>query len=369
MNELIKVALLTTCISSLSLAAVAQEFDLDALIAAAKAEPPITIYDSTGKIVDMAANFQAKYGVQATGQKVSANSQLEMIIRESQSGNIIGDVALITDAPAALAQLLPNGFVESWVPSDLAEKIAVGYQDPLAISTNANVWAFNTEVYDTCPVTNLWELTEPKWRAKVAFVDPMSKGTYTDWFNQMEMHADGDVAAAYKSHFGTDLDTSSLSATRQWIKAFAANAPLVTDGDDPISDAVGAPGQSEPFFGLLSSAKFRDNEDKGYKLGLCAEMTPWVGWTYTKLALIAAKSDSPNAARLFVHYILTEEGIAPQLADGKISTNKDVHIPADEPSGLAAHVNALFPYDAATGLDDWDTRQDWQDFWTVNYSK
>ncbi|HWU16436.1 MAG TPA: ABC transporter substrate-binding protein [Devosia sp.] len=370
MNRILQAAFCTGLAAGLLCGtALAQTLDLEAMIAAAKAEPPITVYDSTGKIVDMAANFEAKYGVKAIGQKVSANSQLEMIIRESQSNNVIGDVALITDAPAALAQLLPNGFVESWVPADLADKIALGFRNPLAISTNANVWAYNTEVYDSCPVSNLWELTEPQWRAKVAFVDPLTKGTYTDWFNQMETHADDAVAAAYKAQFGRDLDTSTESATRQWLKAFGANAPLIADGDDPVSEAVGAPGQAEPFIGLLSSAKFRDNEDKGYKLGLCTSMTPWVGWTYTKLALIASKTDSPSAARLFVHYILTEEGIAPQVADGKISTNADVKIPDDEPSGLAEHIDALFPYDASTGLDDWDTRQDWQDFWTINYSK
>ena len=349
--------------------AMAEEFDLDAVIAAAKAEPPITVYDSTGKIVDMADAFTAKYGVTATGQKVSANSQLEMIIREAQANNVAGDVALITDAPAALAQLLPQGIVESWLPGDMADKVAAQFQDPLAISTNANVWAYNTEAYDSCPVSNIWELTEPKWKGKVAFVDPLTKGTYTDWFNQMQTHADPALAAAYQAHFGTALDTSGETATQQWVKAFAGNGPLVTDGDDPVAEAVGAAGQSEPFFGLLSSAKFRDNEDKGYKLGLCAQMAPWVGWTYTKLALIAKGTDSPNAARLFVHYILTEEGIAPQLADGKISTNTAVKIPADEPSGLADHVAALFPYDAKTGLDDWDTRQDWQDFWQMNYRK
>ncbi|MDZ4394215.1 MAG: substrate-binding domain-containing protein, partial [Cypionkella sp.] len=140
--------------------AAAQTFDLDALIAAAKAEPPITIYDSTGKIVDMAEAFTAKYGVQATGEKVSANSQLEMLIRESQAGNVQGDVALLTDTPAAMAQLLPTNILESWVPDDIAPDIPEGYRNPLAISTNANVWVYNTEKYSECPVKNIWQLTE-----------------------------------------------------------------------------------------------------------------------------------------------------------------------------------------------------------------
>jgi iron(III) transport system substrate-binding protein len=144
---------------------------------------------------------------------------------------------------------------------------------------------------------------------------------------------------------------------------------LLADGDDPVSEAIGAPGQKTPFFGLLSSAKFRDNKAKGFKLGLCKDLKPWVGWTYTKLGLIASKTRSPNTAKLFIHYVLTEEGITPQMKDGKLPTNTDVKMPADEPSGLVAVVDRLLAYDASTGLTDFDTREEWQDFWRVNYSK
>lgn len=343
--------------------------DVHALIEAAKKEKPINVYDSTGKIVEMAEGFTKKYGLKATGVKVSANNQLEMIIRESQADNVQGDVALITDTPAALAQLLPQGFVQSYLPDDMKAKIPSEFQNPLAISTNANVWAYNTEVHDKCPVANLWEITEPKWKGKVALVDPLTKSTYTDWFNQMEKHADGKVSDAYKALYGKPLQTKEKSASAAWIKAVAANAPLLVEGDDPASEAIGAPGQKTPFFGLLSSAKFRDNKDKGYKLGLCKELQPWVGWTYTKLGLIASKTKSPNMAKLFIRYVLTEEGITPQMKDGKLPTNIDVKMPADEPSGLVAVSNRLFAYEASTGLADFEHREEWQDFWRLNYSK
>jgi iron(III) transport system substrate-binding protein len=348
----------------------AETFDLEALLAAAKSEAPINIYDSTGKIVEMAENFSKKYGLKATGIKVSASSQLEMIVREAQAQNVQGDVVLITDAPAGLAQLLPQKFVMSWLPPDMKDKIPEKFQDPLAITTNANVWAYNTEVYDACPVKNLWELTEEKWKGKVAFYDPLSKGTYPDWFSQTEMHHDDDVAAAYKAHFGKDIDKGGeKSATAAWVKAFARNAPLIADSDDAISEAVGASGQKEPFFGLLSSAKFRDNTDKGYKLGLCADLAPWPGWTYVKLGLIATGTKSPNTAKLFIHYILTEEGIAPQVIDGKLPTNPEIGLPPDEPSGIGKVLDKLEQYDSSTALADWDARQDWQDFWRIHYKK
>ncbi|GAU81939.1 ABC transporter substrate-binding protein [Bosea sp. BIWAKO-01] len=347
-----------------------EPFDLSGLIAAAKKEPPITIYDSTGKIVDMAKAFSAKYGLSATGQKVSANSQLEMLLRESKSRNVKGDVALLTDTPAVIGQMLPAQVLESYLPADLAGEIPAGYRDPLAISVNANVWAYNTEIHGaTCPISNIWQLTEPAWKGRVAFIDPLTKGTYTDWFNQLAQHGNEALAAAYKAHYGKTLIPQQKTVAAEWLAALAKNAPLVSENDDRISDAVGAPGQKAPFMGLLSSAKFRDNTDKGYKLGLCRTLEPWVGWTYTKLALIAKGTKSPNAAKLFVRYILTEEGLMPQMQDGKLPTSKAIPVPKDEPSGVAVVLDRLFPYDAKTGLDDWDKRQDWQDFWQIHYKR
>lgn len=357
-------------LSGTSAAVLAEEnFSLDALIEAARKEPPITVYDSTGKIVDMAKAFSKKYGVQATGIKVSAAAQFEQIIREAQAGNVQGDVAMLTDTPATVAQLLPQGFLESWLPPDMAGKIPAEFQKPLAVTTNVNVFAYNTEAHDSCPVTNIWQLTDPKWEGRFAMVDPLTKPNYADWFNQMETYGDEALAKAYEEYYGEPLKTEEASATAAFVKALAESGPLLTDGDDAVSEAVGASGQEDPFFGLLSSAKFRDNADSGYVLGLCKEMMPWVGWSYTKLALIAAGTDSPNAARLFVHYVLTREGIEPQMVDGKIPTNTEVKMPDDEPSGLMSVVDKVFGYNAASALDDWDSRQDWQDFWRVHYKR
>jgi iron(III) transport system substrate-binding protein len=346
-----------------------ESFDLDALIAAAKKEKPITVYDSTGKIVEMAKNFAAKYGLSAEGSKVKASAQLEMIIREARANNIQGDVSIVSDAPAAMAQLIPQGFAESWLPPDLAKNIPAEYQDPLTVVTSANVWSYNTALFDKCPVDNIWELTEPKWKGKVAMQDPLGKASYVDWFNQMAKHGDDKVAAAYKERYGKDLQTDEASATAAWVKALAANAPLLTDADAAAADAVGAPDQSQPFMGLISSAKFRDNADSGMKLGLCKDLKPWLGWLYPGVGLITKGTDSPNAARLFIHYVMTAEGIAPQAIDGKMSTNKDVSLPADEPSGIGAALDQLLPYQMATSLDDWDARETWQDFWRMNYQK
>lgn len=359
-----------TGVIGLGLAAVgaqADEFDLDAMIKAAQSEPQLTVFDSTGKIVTMAENFSAKYGVDAVGQKVKAHAQLEMMAREAMAGNVQGDVSIISDAPSAVAQLLPNDFAVSWVPPDLAENIDARYQDPLVVITTANVWTYNTELYDSCPVSNVWELTQPEWRGRIAMQDPLSKSVYTDWFNQMQDHGDDALAAAYQDFFGKPIDRSEKSATEQWVGMLAANAPLLGGSDSNAAEAVGAPGQKQGFMGLMSSAKYRENAASDYKLGLCEGIRPWLGFTNAGVGLIATGTDSPNAARLFIRYVMTAEGIAPQAEDGKMSANTEVGLPDDEPSGIGSAWDQLLTYDLSTAIEDFDTRQDWQDFWRLNY--
>ena len=359
----------TALLAGLGGAAAAEEFDLQALVAAAEAEPPLQVYSNTGKIVEQAEAFSKAYGVQATGTKANAAAQLEMVIREAQAGNVQGDVMQISDVAAGAAQLLPEGFATSWVPPDLADRIDPRYRDPLVIANEANVWAYNTQAYETCPIENVWQLTEPEWNGKVALQDPLGKASYIDWFNQMATHGDTAIAEAYEARYGKPLETDEETATAAWVAALAANGPLLTDADEAAAEAVGAPDQTAPFVGMMSSAKFRNNTEAGAKLGICAGMQPWAGWLYPSLGLIAAGTDSPNAAKLFIHYLLTEEGIAPQAADGKMSTNLDAKLPADEPSGIAAVIERMFPYDPASAANDWDARQDWQDLWRVSYAK
>lgn len=359
--------LMSVSLAALAQPGVAQEFNLEAMIEAARTEPPINVYDSTGKIVEMAENFAKEYGLQATGTKAKASEQLELVLREAMAGNVQADVVIISDAPAAIGQLVPQGFAGSWLAPDLVDKVDPGYRDPLVVVTMPVVWAYNTELFDTCPIANMWELTEPEWKGRVAFEDPLGKTVYTDWFNQMEAHGDVDLAAAYEAHFGKSLDTATESATRTFIKALAGNSPLMTSSDNAASEAAAAPGQTEPFIALVSAAKFRENEASGFHLGLCKGMEPWIGFTNAGVGLIASGTDSPNAARLFLRYVMTAEGIAPQAQDGKMSSNRDVGLPEGEPSGIAEVWDQLLAYDMSTVIEDWETRQDWQDFWQLNY--
>lgn len=355
------------CLIALTGAARADTFDLDALIAAAQTEPPTSVLAVTGKIVQTAEAFSEKYGLDVTGRKVNEATQVDLLIREHQAGNVQSSVSLAADAAVIAAELLPQGIAESWTPGDIAPHLPGWARDPLVVVTDPQVWTYNSEAHDSCPVSNVWQLTEPAWQARVAVMDPLDKPIIADWFSQLEHSHDDAMKAAYQAHFGQPY-TGETSATAAWVRAFAGNRPLISDSSG-IADAVGAPGQEAPFFGMVSVAKFRDNTDKGYALAICEDMQPFSGWLYPGLGVIAAGTPSPATARLFLHYLMTEEGIATQSIDGKIPADPRVGLPAEEASGVAAHMDSLMVWNNAMAESDLQHRQDWQDLWQTSLSR
>lgn len=343
------------------------DYSLDALIEAAKQEGPITVIDATGKIVTMAENFSEKFGIEATGVKMSAQEQEQVLLREAAAGNVQTDVFNMSNLPSITSQILPQGIGVSWFPPDLAEVIPENYQNPAITSLNPWVWSYNTDVHtDGCPVDNMWALTEPEWKGRVAIPDPLLRNETMFWFNQLETNADEAMAKAYEDYFGEPLETVEASATAEWVKRFAANQPTVTRSDSDVGPVVGAPGQAEPFMGFVSAAIFGDAVEDGYGMGICEGMKPFVGQLTPRVAVIAAGTQHPNASKLFVHYIMTEEGMAPQLGDGKLSTNTEARMPEGEPSGVFDIVDQLHVTDSTTTDSDFARLQDWQDFWIVN---
>ncbi|MBB6260980.1 iron(III) transport system substrate-binding protein [Paenochrobactrum gallinarii] len=343
------------------------DYSLEALIEAAKKEPAITVVDATGKIVAMADAFTEKYGVKATGVKMNGQNQEQVILREAAAGNVRTDVFNMSNLPSVTSEIIVQGAGLSWLPPDLKDQIPAEYQNPAITSLNPWVWAYNSDVHgDKCPIDNIWALTTEDWKGRVAIPDPLLRNETMFWFNQIAEHDDAAMAKAYEDFFGEPLKTDEKSATAEWVKRFAKNKPSVTRSDTDVGPVVGAKGQEKPFMGFLSTSIFRDAKKNDYSMGICAGMNPWAGQLTPRVAVIAAGTKSPNAAKLFVHYMMTEEGMAPQLGDGKISSNKNAKIPESEASGIVNVIDQLHVPNAKTAESDYAKLQDWQDFWTIH---
>lgn len=343
------------------------DYSLSKLIEAAKKEQPITVVDATGKIKTMAKNFSEKYGIKTTGEKMSASNQEEILVREAQARNVKRDVFNMSNLPDITAQFLPQGIAVSWMPPDLKEETPPQYQHPAITSLNPWVWVYNPAVYgETCPVNNMWALTDKKWKGKISIPDPLLRNETLFWFNQIADNQDDKMKAAYKEYFGKPLETKEPTATAEWVKRFAANNVKVQKSDTDVGPIVGASTSEHPVLGFVSSAIFTHAKNENFPLAICKQMTPWIGQLTPRVAVIAAGTKSPNAAKLFVHYMMSAEGMMPQMEDGKISTNRDAKMPESEASGVSKLMDQMYVNNSDTTPDDFKKLQYWRDLWTVS---
>lgn len=343
----------------------ADGFDLDALIEAAQQEGPITIYDETGKVTKIAEAFTEKYGIQAEGVKIEANA-IDKVKREYDSGNVIADVLAISEPPAFYSELLRDDILTNWVPGDVYDSLPEEARYPYLTSGNWLWWGYSPEAYgDTCPVSNIWELTEPEWKGRVAVPDPEARAMYTNIWNQAARdHAEA-WESAYEEYYGEALETEEATAFHEWLKRLAANAS-VFKSDEEVSEAVGAPGQEAPPIGQMAAAKFRNIEEKGYSLAPCAGLNPYVATPMPQTMAYASKSKSPNAAKLYIHFATSQEGMEFIMPDGKRSYSPDV-VAAEDPHGLDPLIaNEAMPFSTEFLEDDYKNTVTWQDFWRSN---
>ncbi|GAA3617631.1 ABC transporter substrate-binding protein [Nonomuraea rosea] len=304
---------------------------------------------------------------------LDANSDLQALIAAAEKegsvlvyDNVTIDAAMYEDGGVLVGQLMPRGVTRTWVPADLTEQIPAENHNPLLALSKATIFACNTELSPGgCPVKNVWDLTEPAWAGKLVMQDPLGKPTVLSFFTQLDAHGNAGLEQAYRARYGKALKTEDKNAAHEWIKRISLNKPVLTGSDEDISAAVGAPDATDRKIAFMSISKFRNNEDKGYHQAACEGMTPFAGFSYPKYVAIAAKSKHPNAAKLYVHFIMTEEGVKHEIGEGGVSANSTVK-PLVTPPGLPDWQGRLFHTDPKGLLGDLQNRQALSDFWRVN---
>src|SRR5437867_4312811 len=306
----------TTTTTSSQPTVATEVFDEAALLAAAKTEPPLVTLNNSGIVTTLAQDFEKKYGLKVNGTKADTPTQVQQVTREVQSGNVKLGVLSIEDGATVQSQLIAQGTVQNFVPSDMLKSIPKEWQSPLVQYWDANILTYNPEVGTTCPVTNVWDLTDPSWRGKVAIKDPLNTPQLITWFSILVNEpVAGKLAMAYQQKYGSALQTAEKSAGYEFLKRLAANKLIIGKADDDAAASVGAPGQKAPPVGLMSLGKHGEAPGKGNKLAACKGLQPFLGFAYPRYAVIVKGTPSPNAAKLYVHFLLTRDGTGPSIDD------------------------------------------------------
>jgi iron(III) transport system substrate-binding protein len=339
------------------------EQDWDAIEAAARQEGKLLVYSNSSRVAQAAEAFMAIYpDITVEPYDMGGAEVITKVREEQKAGAYTGDVWFSAGGPDIEGEFIPNQYIWKFIPSDLLSVIPEEAQTPVVTaSTEVFGWVYNTELNETCPITNWWELTNPEWKGKIVIKDPVTSAEDLGMLMSAAMHAD-ELAAAYKELYGTEvvLEADTPDAGWLWIKRFAQNQPIGQPGSDEVWEAMAAPGLKTNMLGWLPLSKYRNVLSGKAVFEPCLDLKPVLGVQKRNYLAIVNQAPHPNAAKLFIRFALSEEGFAPWNQVGQYSGRTDI-----------APVEAAVPY---ANLPVWnfenlfvyDNLIEYRDFYTVN---
>lgn len=297
----------------------------------AKREKSLTILTSTTRVYDVQEWFSEKYpGITVDVQFSRATDLLALLEENMGSGEFLCDLVICSDAEALMStRFLEAGVLEKYVPPGMERVIQPQYNGKLLdFMLEGGVLFYNSETYDTPPISNWWELTEPRFRGKFYMVDPRRSHTTNALLLTMIQHSD-EMADAYEMLYGEPLDIPAGSnAGAEFWQRLLANDVQFTSSSDEALELVGTRGQADPPFAILVSSKDRKAE-LGYAIAPVYNMAPACGVLVPSSVMLSSAAEHPAAAKLFVHFLLGEEdgqgvGYTPFLCEGSWPVRTDV---------------------------------------------
>ena len=301
--------------------------DWAAIEAAAKAEGSLVVYSNSSRIQDAAAVWATLYPEIVLEANDMGGAEVITKVREEQkAGAFTGDVWYSAGGPDIEGEFVPKQYIWKFVPPELLSVMPEENQNPVATaSTETFGWVYNSELNASCPISNWWELTDPKWKGKIFIKDPINSAEDLGMLMSAAVHSD-DLAAAYKALYGTDivLDSDTPDAGWLWIKKFAQNQPVGVGGSDDVWGAMAIPGLKDNSIGWLPLSKYRNVTSGKAVFEPCEGLSPVVGVQKHNYLAVINQAPHPNAAKLFLKFALTAEGFAPWNQVGQFSGRTDI---------------------------------------------
>ena len=306
------------------------------LIAAAKKEGRVVWY--TAQIINQLARpiadaFEKKYGGKAAPIRADVNDVVLRIVAESKAGKVQADVF---DGTAAAPPLKRAGYVEKWLP-DEAKNLPSQYVDPEGYWVANNVYiivpVFNTQLVPRGTQPRVWnDLLDPKYKGRIA-ISGLSSSSSGPGF------------------VGNVLHDLGQEKGMEFLKKLAAqNINNIYSSARTVVDQVMA---GEFAIGLQAF-----NHQASISAGQGAPVD-WIRWSPAvatlSVASVVKNSPHPNAGKLLLDFLVSEEG-QKIFSDGDyIPTNPKVPAKAQElkpeVSGFSAYY--LTPEDLDANVPKW----------------
>ncbi len=309
----------------------------DDLVAAAKAEGNLTVYTHSSRTTKIADSFTAKYGIKVDVTQLSDSEMIEKVSKEALADLDAADVVFCQDGSRVYPELIMTGYVLGYTPENVQGHIIdAQYEDPLVWEVINKVFIYNDENATEQPITNVWQLTDPEWKGALQFKDPFSEAVNMNFFTMVTREDWAQkLADAYYDYYGKEITLTTPNAGYEWIKMIYANGAVLGKSDTTIAENVGAKGQSRTLAGLFTLNKLRTADAKNLALAPAYNVVPFSGFMYPAYVFITSNAKSPNAAKLFIEYAMTEEGWVPFNTMGDYSPVDYLQDNSEDPLTLA----------------------------------
>jgi iron(III) transport system substrate-binding protein len=267
-------------------AAQAQEAALEKLIAAAKGEGSFMIYHTSPMpiIGSTFRSFEKKYGIKVRNYHATGNPLTVRFSSEAAGGRIVADIFYASDTTtftkfSELFQALNADNLPGY--GRLPEVVRLRNDRAVSPSQTSFSMFYNTRRLSKADAPRRWlDLADPKRKGQAILVDPRSSSTYRAAFHALrKVHPE--LLSRIKA-LSPRLVESGTPAVQQLAAGTGGYA------------FMGYPSHATPLMAKKAPVQWATIEGPELTRGV------WLG---------AAKGPHPNAARLFVHFFMSDEGL------------------------------------------------------------
>ncbi len=303
----------------------------------ALSENTLVVYSNSSRVFDVKRSFEAEYpGLTVEIADIRSDDIVRKLQDNYKSRNYVCDVVINSDNDASLTyDLLHKGMIYQYVPWDIKDKVWEDHRkDHLMFMGEAQMLFYNTEIYEKCPVSNWWELTEEQYKGKVYMPNPLQSFSTFGLLMMVVKESDA-MAQAYLDLYGKVLDIpEGSSAGEVFLERLIKNA-ILTNTSDEVTEFVGSPGQVDPPFGIMISSKVRMSK-VGYKISPAFDIHPFAGIYGPNCIMMAGGAKNIHSAKLFIRWVLGEtdgtgEGALPFRTEGTWSARTDIESGTQRP--------------------------------------
>jgi len=264
----------------------AQEEKLTTLIEAARKEGQMTLYTSMNlnKCTDLVQNFHKKYPFIKTDLlRLQAENILVKLLAEAKAKHISADVIINGGFRTHITK--KEGLLMKYISPE-AKAYRDGFKDPEGYWTDtfvtANVLIYNTKLISPreFPTKSHEDLLQPKWKGKIGM-----ESFPVDWFIQM-------------------LKFMGEKKGLDYMNKLALQKPNIRTGGNLLTSLVAA-GEFPMAINVTSSMS-----EEAKAIGASVDLIPLdpvIGVLHP--IAISANAPHPNAAKLFVNFVLSKEGM------------------------------------------------------------